>query len=77
MNYACKCTYIATTGELAHYNKAIHSNDKKEWKKAIDEEYSLLIKNDIWDLVPLLANWQAIGSQWVYKIKHNSNGSIE
>ena len=63
VNYACECAYIATTGEPAHYDEGIHSSDKKEWKKAMDEEYNSLIENDTWDLVPLPANQQAIGSR--------------
>ena len=36
MNYACECAFIAMTGEPAHYDEAIHSSNKKEWKKAMD-----------------------------------------
>ena len=32
--------------------------------------------NKTWDLVPLPKDKKAIGCKWVYKIKHNANGSI-
>jgi hypothetical protein len=46
------------------------------WDKAMDEEMAALDANKTWELVPLLEGKKAIGCKWVYKVKHNSNGSI-
>ncbi|XP_071685432.1 uncharacterized protein [Lolium perenne] len=47
------------------------------WKDAMDIEYSALIKNDTWQLVPPSTGVNVIDSKWVFKVKHNSDGSIE
>ena len=46
------------------------------WKKALDEEMAALYANETWDLVPLLESKNVIGCKWVYKVKHNSDGSV-
>ena len=40
-------------------------------------EIVALERNHTWSLVPLQPGHKAIGCHWVYKIKHNSDGSIE
>jgi len=47
------------------------------WQQAMDEELFTLRKTDTWDLVPLPPSKSVVGCRWVYKIKTNSNGSIE
>jgi hypothetical protein len=44
--------------------------------KAMDEEMAALDANRTWELVPLPEGKKAIGCKWVYKVKHNSDGSI-
>ena len=46
------------------------------WEKVMDEEMDALYGNETWDLVPLPKGKKAIGCKWVYKVKHNSDGSI-
>jgi hypothetical protein len=46
------------------------------WDKAMDEEMATLDVNKTWELVPLPEGKKAIGCKWVYKVKHNSDGSI-
>ena len=47
-----------------------------EWDQAMDEEMAALDVNNTWDLAPLLEGKKAIGCKWVYKVKHNADGSI-
>jgi hypothetical protein len=42
----------------------------------MDEEMAALDPNKTWELVPLPEGKKAIGCKWVYKVKHNSDGSI-
>ncbi len=46
------------------------------WDKAMDEEMTALDANKTWELVPLPEGKKAIRCKWVYKVKHNSDGSI-
>jgi hypothetical protein len=41
------------------------------------DEIQALRSNDTWSLVPFHPLMYAVGSYWVYKIKHCANGSIE
>ncbi|XP_057826602.2 retrovirus-related Pol polyprotein from transposon TNT 1-94 isoform X1 [Cryptomeria japonica] len=47
------------------------------WKLAMDEEYGSIIKNDVWDIVPRPKGKSVVSSKWLFKIKHNADGSIE
>ena len=49
----------------------------KEWKDAMIEEYRLIMKNDVWDVVPRPEVKSIVTSKWIYKIKHAADGSIE
>ena len=41
------------------------------------DEINALLANSTWTLVPELVNSNVIGSKWIYRIKHKSDGSIE
>ena len=41
------------------------------------EEYSSIMQNDVWEVVPKPTDREVVGSHWIYKIKHDANGSIE
>jgi hypothetical protein len=43
----------------------------------MDDELSTLHKTYTWDLVPLPLGKSVVGCRWMYKIKTNSDGSIE
>jgi Reverse transcriptase (RNA-dependent DNA polymerase) len=47
------------------------------WQKAMREELEALKKNDTWNIVKLPQNKKLVGCRWIYKIKYNSDGSIE
>jgi hypothetical protein len=42
----------------------------------MDEKMATLDINATWELVTLPKNKKAIGCKWVYKVKHNANGSV-
>jgi len=42
----------------------------------MDEEMAALDANATWELVALLEDKKTIGCKWVYKVKHNANGSV-
>ena len=42
----------------------------------MQQKYDALMKNRTWALVPLPSNRQAIGCKWVFRVKENTDGSI-
>ena len=69
---ALLCDFIDK--EPSSYEEA---TERKEWKDAMIEEYQLIMKNDVWDVVPRPDEKSVITSKWIYKIKHATDGSIE
>jgi histone deacetylase 1/2 len=47
-----------------------------KWDNAMDEKMAVLDVNATWELVALPKDKKAIGCKWVYKIKHNADGSV-
>ena len=64
---------LAINEEPWNYNEA---KESKEWRDACEEEISSIEKNKTWNLVELPIGVKPIGLKWVFKIKRNSDGSI-
>ena len=47
------------------------------WRDAMMEEYNSIMKNGVWEVVPRLEGKSLVTSKWLYKIKHDVDGSIE
>jgi hypothetical protein len=47
-------------------------DDADKWQEAINAEYNTLLQQGTWELVELPPGEKAIGSGWVFKIKHNA-----
>ena len=60
-----------------HYREAMSSDNHAEWYKAMCEEMNSIYANGTWRVVYLPAGKKAVGSQWVYKVKHLPSGAIE
>ena len=63
--------------ELTTYKAAISGPDRGCWMKAMKEEYDSLMQNKTWTLTHLPKGRKALKSKWVYKLKRNSNGSVQ
>lgn len=49
---------------------------EKVWKDTCDDEISSIVKNKTWELVDLPPGAKAIGLKWIFKIKRNSDDTI-
>lgn len=65
---------ITPSFEPASYNEVVRGEQMRE---AMRKEIQALKQNKTWTVEDLPFGKKAIGSKWVYKIKNNSNGSIE
>jgi hypothetical protein len=48
-----------------------------KWKAAMDEEYSALVNNKNWHLVPARDATNVIDCKWIYKIKRWADGTVD
>lgn len=67
----------ADIDEPENINEAWRGEHSGEWKEATDSEYDALMSNGIWQLVPPPNGKNIVGSRWVFKVKHNSDGTVE
>lgn len=45
------------------------------WRQAMSEEFSALQRQGTWTLIPY-SDKHRVGCKWVYKLKHDQDGSI-
>jgi hypothetical protein len=50
---------------------------RKEWADAMTKEYQSIMKNEVWEIVPRPKSKDVVSSRWLFKIKHDADGSIE
>eukprot|EP00253_Pinus_taeda_P033941 PITA_33941 len=43
----------------------------------MQEEYSSIMKNNVWEVVPRTEGKSVVTFRWIYKVKHATDGSIE
>lgn len=48
-----------------------------EWRDAMAAEFTALIKDGTWSLVPHQPHQNVVGCPWIYKVKHKANRTIE
>jgi hypothetical protein len=65
---------IIINSKPSNYQEAA---DRQVWQDAMVEEYTSIMKNDVWDIVPRLEGKSIVTFKWLFKIKHVADGSIE
>ena len=51
--------------------------NQQVWKNFMVEEYTSIMRNGVWNIVPILKGKSFVSSRWLYKIKSVGDGSIE
>ncbi|PNY08246.1 hypothetical protein L195_g004761 [Trifolium pratense] len=65
---------INTEQERTYFAEAVRD---VLWRKAMEAEIEALQNNGTWTIASLPPGKKALGCKWVYKIKYNSDGTIE
>lgn len=47
-----------------------------KWRAATNKDLSALLSQGTWSLIPSNPQAKPIGSNWVFQVKYNSDGSI-
>ena len=75
--YNCTEDLSADINEPSNINEAWTGNNSADWKKATESEYKSLIDNHTWELVPPPHDKNIVGSKWVFKVKRNTDGTVQ
>jgi hypothetical protein len=70
---------LALMTELIDSNPSSYkeASSQQVWPDAMAKEYSSIMCNDVWEIVPKPEGKYMVGSCWVYKIKQGVDGSVE
>jgi hypothetical protein len=51
--------------------------DSAKWTTAVNEELLAMEQNQVWELVPRQPGMKVLGNRYVFKVKENTDGSVE
>ncbi|GKC39980.1 retrovirus-related pol polyprotein from transposon TNT 1-94 [Tanacetum coccineum] len=73
-NIYASCSFALFVTEPACFKEA---NEVAEWKASMLKEMKAIEHNHTWELVTLPEGKTPIGLKWVFKVKHNVDGSVK
>ena len=71
--FFCSETCLIFNEEPSSYSLA---TKQKEWREAMKEEISAILKNETWTVVKPLRDIKPIRVKWVFQVKKDSKGRI-
>ncbi|GJX11376.1 ribonuclease H-like domain-containing protein [Tanacetum coccineum] len=71
---ACMNCHVTTTSPIPRSH--LHALCDPNWHKAMVDEYTALISNETWVLVPRPTNVNIVQSMWLFTHKYNADGSL-
>ena len=69
--------YMALMCDIFEPTSFEEASKQQVWQDAMKEEYSSIMRNDVWDVVPRPEGKSVVTSKWIYKIKHAADDSVE
>ena len=60
--------------EPSYFDEVVH---QPVWVDCMVEEYDSIITKIPWEFFPRLVGKSLVGSKWVYKVNHATNGSVD
>ncbi|PWA88754.1 ribonuclease H-like domain-containing protein [Artemisia annua] len=67
---------VSTHPMATRFRSYPHAFNDPNWYRAMIDEYNALIKNNTWILVPRPPDANIVLSMWLFRHKHNANGSL-
>ena len=67
----------ASTPEPRRLKQAMHVQQSEGWQEAATLKYNTLVETGTFEIIDLPVGQKAIESGWVFRVKHNADGSIE
>ncbi|KAK9077447.1 hypothetical protein SSX86_005784 [Deinandra increscens subsp. villosa] len=74
--YNASSFHTSTTEPVTEPSSFTIANNDPKWRQAMEEEYSALIKNGTWSLVPRVQGANVVDCKWLYKLKRDATGAI-
>ena len=73
-----RLSYMALMTELINFEPSSFEEAAQHdvWQEAMVEEYDLIMKNQVWEVVPRPEDKKVMGSRWIYKVKHATSRAL-
>ena len=69
-------TQLSKSDDLEPTTVTIALKDPR-WRTAMSDECDALVRNGTWELVPPDSTMNIVGCKWIFRIKRNSDGSVD
>ena len=71
-----KALFTVNTASTIEPSCFTEASKSTEWRAAMNTEFTALLKNGTWNLVPSKSHTNVVGCKWVFRIKRNVDGSL-
>ena len=72
-------SYIAMVADIIETKPSSYeeASTQSVWRESMAEEYASIMKNYVWEVMPMPEGKSVVTSRWLYKIKYFVDESIE